>query len=640
MSRFAHLPLPVFSICLALLVGLSGLLGSRYLNQTIDQIEELEEQYHKDIVQTGAHLAAHLHELKQHINEKGGDPNRNERSFRSFGSLFLRHGEFDQLEIYSIPSCRLILKSTLDKSLKTGCFDSKLPANEFFWDQTVEGYPVMGLRMSIPDNPKISLAGKVVLDKEWAALHPLVAGSFTKLKLSLKQDFGQKPYLIAEDGYKPQTGYMANLWSQHWLLSLFPNRIVNMKDAFVQIQSIFLLFSIMLSTLALFSLKARLRVLGERKLDFFNWCKDLVQNTIHPVHQQKQRSTLLCKDDVYGPWCEELLQIKKEEQEKKSDFMTHFNEVNQENEQLKEKVKRLQEELSIVAENEALSYHICQNAPVLIEKHLNQKKLLKKITDHNQKDFLPVLKEFKRLFDDWSYNLEMKGSRKFLRSLCEVSGQRGSKHRLDENIEDFLKLGNHILNMAQNTDKIIGELFVEKDLSLKTLSYWSSLAFVEKDCKSMPMQMDEVCNYVGKLLAFEKRSWSGKIQLPEALKILKFAWIPNSVLIASFYHVVSLITTFSQDKKLDLVFHSKVKQDLSYMFITLAATEQNQEGDIFKPSSLHWKKVKHLLLPYGLDISYLPGRKDQATVSLSWRNRQKMSHSDSVEPKSRGLELS
>ncbi|NRA44928.1 MAG: hypothetical protein HRU09_08240 [Oligoflexales bacterium] len=618
MFRIASLPMPIFSTVFALIIGVLGLMGHRYLERATIQVNELEAHYHQAIVQSGAFLASHLHELKHYVNMNNLDKGGKDRVFRSYGSLFLRHGELDQLEVYSIPACKLILKASLDKSIQTSCFDKPKPSGQFFWDQTTKGYPVMGLRVSLPENPNILLAAKLVLDKEWITLFPSIAKQVAAMKLNLNQNSDLERYLLAEAGYKPQSGYMASLWSEHWLLSLLPSRISILKMAFAQIQIVFLLLSALLALLSMAVLKGRIRATEKRKREFYTWCKDLLQNTIHPAHKQEQITKSLYGDDNYRLWCESLLSLKKEEQSKKSDFLCHFKEVNHENQKLKEKVKRLKEELSLVAENESLSYHICQNAPLLIEKQLHQKRQLKTIHDFNQKELFHALNQFNQLFTNWSDSLQEKGSRKFLRSLCEVTGTQGGKHKLEENIEEFIDLGNQLLTTSEKTHQIINQLYLEKDLSLKTLSYWSGLAFVEEGTNTFPMQIEEVCSYVSKLLKFEKGSWDGKISIPENLKTLKFTWIPNSVLIASFYHIISLITSFTKVTNLDIVFHGKFKGDLSHLFVTLASGVLNDSTSIFTPSPIHWKKVKHLLLPYGIDLSYLPGRKDQATLSLSW----------------------
>ena len=608
------------------------MIGYQYLDQAAGQIDDLELHYHNAIIQSGAYLASHLHELEQHMDMSSLYKGDEDRVFRSYGSLFLRHGELDQLEVYSLPNCKLILKSTLDKSIQTSCFDEKKASSQFFWDQTKEGNPVMGLRAILPHKPSILLAVKLVLDKEWVALYPSLAKSFAKLKLNLNQNTDGKRFLITEAGYKPQSGYMASLWSEHWLLSLLPSGVATLKNAFAQIQVTFLFLAALLAILAATVMKKRLRIIDDREYDFFRWCKDLGQNTIHPAHNQEQRTKRLYTDEKYRVWCEDLLALKKEEQSKKSEFLSHFKEVNHENQKLKEKLKRYREDLSLVAENESLAYHICQNAPILIEKQVKQKKLLKEICDYNQHEFLVAMKDFQSLFTGWSQNLQEKGSRKFLRSLCEMSGEKGAKHKLDENIEEFLTLGNRLLAAAESTDRIISKLYLEKDLSLKTISYWSSLAFVEKDVKSIPMQIDEVCGYVSKLLMFEKQTSCFKFNIAESLKLFKFAWIPNSVLIASFYHIIALMTSFVEAEEVEVVFHKKIKGDLSHIFVTLASTVPSK-ATTFTPSPVHWKKVKHLLLPYGIDLSYLPGRKDQATISLSWtQNHSKIEYNEYATP--------
>ena len=618
MIRFASLPLPIFSTFLALAIGVGGLVGHRYLEYTAKQMNALEGQFHKAIVQSGAFLASHLHELKQHIDMGGLDEGGKDRLFRSYGSLFLRHGELDQLEVYSLPACNLISKSSLDKSIQKSCFDDSQASSQFFWDQTIDGNPVMGLRFSLPENPSILLAAKLVLDKEWVDLYPGLAKSFRSLKLSLNQNNNNNRYLISEAGYKPQSGYMASLWSEHWLFSLLPNKVESLKTAFSHIQFTFLIIAALLAMIVMVSARRRFEVLGKRQHEFYAWCKDLLQNTIHPAHKKEERTKFLYMDDTYRLWCESLLSMKKEEQSKKSDFLCHFKEVNHENQKLKDKVKRYKEELSLLAENESLSYHICQNAPLLIEKQLHQKLLLKKIYDHNEKEFLEVIKNFEYLFKEWSHNLKAKGSRKFIRSLCEVNGENGTKNKLDENIEDFLCLGDRLLTSVTNSNKIIAQLYLEKDLSLKTLSYWSSLAFVDNDGSSMPMQIEGISSYVGQLLKFENEAWSGKIKILDSLKEMQFSWIPNSVLIASFYHIISMITSTTANENIEIVMHGKVKGSLSHLFVTLASLSHDSKSEIFTPAPEHWKKVKHLLLPYGVDLSYLPGRKEQATISLSW----------------------
>ncbi|MFK7823183.1 MAG: hypothetical protein AB8G05_03445 [Oligoflexales bacterium] len=633
MFRIARLPLPIFSTLLALAIGIGGMLGNRYLEQSADHIDELELQYHRALIQSGAFLASHLYELKQHIDMSSLNNKSKDLVFRSYGNLFLRHGELDQLEVYGLPNCNQILKSTLDKSIQTSCFDEKHTSSGFFWDQTKEGNPVMGLRARLPENTSILLVAKLVLDNEWVALYPALTKAFREFKLNLNQNSGRKRYLITDAGYKPQSGYMASMWSEHWLLSLLPSRVAGIKNAFSQIQVTFLILSALLAFFTVTVLKRRLRIIGEREYDFFNWCRDLQQNTIHPAHNQEQRTKSLYADEKYRIWCEELLALKKEEQSKKSDFLSHFKEINHENQKLREKVKNFKEELSLVAENGSLAYHICQNAPLLIEKQVNQRKLLKEIRDYNQYESLIVMKDFHKLFSNWSQNLQEKGSRKFLRSLCEMSGEHGSKHKLEENIEEFLTLGNRLLVASENTDKIISQLYAEKELSLKTISYWSGLAFVEKDIKSIPMQVEEVCNYVSKLIMFEKESLHCKINTPESLKIFKFAWIPNSVLIASFYHIISMMTSFVEGKNVEVVFHRKIKGQISHVFVTLAPSASRTTDAIFAPSPVHWKKVKHLLLPYGIDLSYLPGRKDQATISLSWNQSSYNIEYDDLMPK-------
>lgn len=602
-------------ICLVILTGAIFSIHASFVDKE-RQLVLAVQKYQESLGYSKVFLASPLHDLKRYIQDEDGFLKKPNRSAQSRLGFLLKRGEIDRVAIYEKDSCIPLLQASLDHRLPSACHDNKYVADGFIWKKIDEGIPILVARHTISNRKGISLLleSMVLLNHDWLQINQEFEKFHRNLKLELR---GMRPgsgSLVFQDGQSENGEFVASLWTKDFSLNLFSGRlhtVIYLLDSLKIPSLLWLIFTCLLSALGFYG---RGKILQKRLKVFFLWLKKILSSDIL-ADQHNSLKDFLYADKTFRKSCEEIENMQYLMQRQQKDLLGEYEEGKS---QLTKSLKELQyykDQIGEQEELESLAIHIQQASPNVINRMYEQMEECLDLVQGILPKFLQDNRSLHLLSQEWVTGYQSKGSRKFIRSLCETKGTQLGKHMLEENLEQFLYLSDKLHDQALNFSLKLRKFHKVDYRNIEIINYWKALAFCRLNPRENSSNWDHMISQAKTHLEVHKTDLDLKIK-SDHMAGLENPKIPAAVMIMSLYHIFSFFSEIAVEMPLSLIISCKKYRQYTSLFFTFSSKNQKQER--IQHENKNIVSVKKLLLPYGFEISLLPGRMGSTSISLAW----------------------
>ncbi|MCB9228609.1 MAG: hypothetical protein H6618_03275 [Deltaproteobacteria bacterium] len=360
---------------------------------------------------------------------------------------------------------------------------------------------------------------------------------------------------------------------------------------------------------------------NQMKSELCDWSEHLSRH-LSSLPGQRSLPALLELDPQLREHCERLLHRLDQQQSDLAAAIRGSDLVRKTEEQLRQENQFLVRQLGYVCEGVALRHQILKSASFADAMLREGWGELRQLRASLRQGGRHELAEFIKIVMEWQRGFQEKGSRKFLRSLCETPGHQGYQHQLDEQLSYLIQTGKALqerLLSARPAMQSASRVMIQ---TLRLLSHWNFLALNELHGsddygKGGGFRVGDACTEVAALLKARRIGADVRLVcLPEARQT-ELPDVPRHVFIASLQ---ILILTFTEGKEDEpILFRMSCRRIRERQFAMLhpirnpgagLSDPRNHPGD--------FALACQILRPWGFECKSVPEADGGCFLMLSW----------------------
>lgn len=607
-------------ICLALFS-----LAKPQLDLRLKRINQAQSQFQQAILKTYQGLTTVAYEVLDETNIRQNLewnlPHSNEGILRRY----LYPGRISFLRILS-HDCTLIShteRGHISDSPCLGLTKDSLSKPEITWLKHNEK-PLAILTMPFEARQsKYFLLIGTYLDHAWFHHHPAMDQLRKLLGLEIQTSSEKvSGVLLQKEGFaSDQDTYIANLYSQDWLLSAAPFLMRIKPGALNQVVFYLGILTLILMATVIILLRQREARLLQSLQEFQSWIKNLT-----PESNSDDIVKAITDPKTY------VLKIR-ESIKQLHDFHFHrdrqlhdlLDEQKQKYAQLEQEFLDLQQKYFMAQRLETLYSQFQQTSAGFVglqEQLYEQTENLADVLSHGMSQ---QANELYKISQRWESELELMSPRKFVRSLAErPSIQHPHRSELEVDVERLVELGKYLSHISLHLSIEMQKLLHQTNQSMQIAKHWGSLSRIDDRKKSHQLTsvILEAQNLIPMGADIPPHQF---INLTDVKIRIDHLDLPQSIWVSLLYHLYMTLIEIARPQPQEAIrIHSRIRQRDQQIALVIS-----MEGDdsLFYNSkndraSHHFALVKQLIRPYKLQAIELPHLHGSVSFALTWQDAE------------------
>jgi len=458
------------------------------------------------------------------------------------------------------------------------------------------------------------------LDYAWFHRHPTMDQLRQALKLEINAANSRNSgLLLHEEGFFNQNQtYIANLYSQDWLLKAAPFLFHIKPNALNQVVFYLGLLTLLLLAAVIVLLRRQESRLLQSLEEFQSWVKNLT----------KQKDEINFSKAGFDPRSyllgirESIKQLHNFHFNRDRDLQAVIDSQKHQHAQLEKDFIALQQKYYTAQRVETLYSQFQQTSEGFIGLQSQIYEQTENLADALSHGMSQQANELYKIIQKWEKDLALMSPRKFVRSLAErPSTQDPTRAELEIEVEKIVKIANYISHISLHLSIEVQKILQQVNQGLQIAQHWGATQNQEgRKGQQLISVILEAQNLVPMSNNIPAHQF---INLAEGKVAIDHIDLPHSIWVSVIYHLyMTLIEIARPFHKEAIRIQSRVRQQGKQLALVLSIEESDRLVESPKKSDRagsHFDLVKQLIRPYALQVIELPHLHSSISLALTWQ---------------------